>query len=113
MVLDRGFRDAGAEARARAGEGEGLSYIDVGFGDDRSGFAGLHRFEVMRERDARDVKAGNESEEEKEGVTVWYSSFSCNPLVNKTLSPPLLFEFHKFYAKTLFRDGIREVLRRV
>ncbi|KAG0645644.1 hypothetical protein D0Z07_8610 [Hyphodiscus hymeniophilus] len=72
------------------------SFIEIGFGDDRKRFAGLHRFEVTRSRDG--------------GATICFSSFSCNPTVNKAPFPKWIFRFHLFYAQCLFRDGIREVL---
>lgn len=76
------------------------SFLEVGFGDNRKQFAGLHRFEV-----SRDINHG------REGVTVSFSSLSCNPTLNQIPFPKWAFCFHEFYAQCLFRDGIREVLR--
>ena len=76
------------------------SFLEVGFGDNCKQFAGLHRFEVSRDtNDAGD------------GVTVSFSSLSCNPTLNQIPFPKWVFNFHKFYAQCLFRDGIKEVLR--
>jgi len=72
------------------------SFLEIGFGDNRMQFAGLHRFEVTRSRDG--------------GATICFSSFSCNPTVNKAPFPKWILRFHLFYAQCLFRDGIREVL---
>lgn len=80
------------------------SYIDVAFGDDRKTFAGCHRFEVLRQPSEKE-------EQEEGGVTIVYSHLSCNPTVKEATFPKLFFDFHKFYAMHLFRDGIREVLR--
>ena len=79
------------------------SHIDVGFGDSRTSFAGAHRFEILREVE--------EGEEEVGGVTILYSHLSCNPIVKEARFPAFVFNFHKYYALTLFRDGIAEVLR--
>ena len=63
----------------------------------------MHRFEVSR--------TPNDDGKEDGGVTVCFSSLSCNPTVNKIPFPKWVFVFHRFYARSLFRDGIREVLR--
>lgn len=73
------------------------SYIDIAFGDDRKGFAGFHRFEVIREKD--------------EEVMVWFSSMSCNPSSDQAPFPGFVAVFHEIYAERLFWDGIRGVLR--
>jgi len=77
------------------------SFVEIAYGDDRKGFSGMHRFEVSRM--AAD-----------EGVIVGYSSFSCNPKddmpIFSWVSTNLVARFHCFYALSLFRDGIREVL---
>lgn len=73
------------------------SYVDVAFGDDRRGFAGFHRFEIIREKEA--------------GVTIWFSSMSCNPTSDKAPFPGFVAVFHEIYAERLFWDGIRGVLR--
>jgi hypothetical protein len=89
-----------------SGEGnESLSFIEIGFGDNRKGFAGMHRFEL-----SRNVEGGDGDEKEGE-VRLWYSSLSCNPTVNKLPFPSWIFGFHTFYAQCLFRDGIAEILR--
>ncbi len=84
------------------------SYIDVAFGDDRKTFAGCHRFEVLH----RFEKGDEEEEEDEGGVEIVYSHLSCNPTVKEATFPKMIFDFHKFYAMQLFRDGIAEVLRR-
>jgi hypothetical protein len=77
------------------------SFLEVGFGDNRKQFAGLHRFEVLRDA----------PEKEGDGVTICFSSLSCNPTVDTIPFSTWVFDFHKLYAQSLFRDGIREVLR--
>ncbi|PMD24636.1 hypothetical protein NA56DRAFT_677644 [Hyaloscypha hepaticicola] len=80
-------------------------------GDNRKGFAGLHRFEVERIRDGE--RGGvQDGEEEEGGVQLWYSSISCHPTRNKLPLPAWMFGFHEFYAQCLFRDGVAEVLRK-
>jgi hypothetical protein len=97
LVLDHHIINAKAESINSS-----PSFLEVGFGDNRKEFAGLHRFEVSRDEDL--VVDG--------GATVCFSSLSCNPTVNKVPFSKWGFEFHKFYAQCLFRDGIREVLRK-
>jgi hypothetical protein len=102
MVLDVGLKsdaDSSKETDPTLKE----SFLEVGFGDNRRGFAGLHRFEV-----SHDVE---KETSEHAGITICYSSISCNPTVNKPLFPKFVFGFHKFYAMCLFRDGIAEVLK--
>ncbi|KAF5873547.1 uncharacterized protein Bfra_005010 [Botrytis fragariae] len=71
------------------------SCVEIGYGDDRKQFSGMHSFELIHERD---------------GATIWYSSVSCNPTINKRPFPDWAFAFHRWYARTLFRDGIAAVL---
>lgn len=77
------------------------SFVEIGYGDDRKGFAGMHRFEVSR----RAID---------QGVIVSYSSISCNPGQDKRVfpwvHPNFVARFHCFYALCLFRDGVREIL---
>ncbi len=75
------------------------SYVDLAYGDNRKRFAGLHRFELIRDL-----------ESEGSGAWIWYSSTSCNPTVNKPVFPHIAFVFHKVYARALFRDGIAAVI---
>ncbi|KAH8769412.1 hypothetical protein F5882DRAFT_184096 [Hyaloscypha sp. PMI_1271] len=116
MVLDAQLKGRAKEDEGWEGEG-GESFVEVGFGDDRKGFAGMHRFEVLRLSDSTDGKGeevgGENGGEGKEGggVQLWYSSVSCNPRENKLPFPKWVFGFHEFYAQCLFRDGVREVLR--
>jgi hypothetical protein len=92
IVLDHYLRN---EDSSESGEGEN-SYIDIAFGNDRGGFAGLHRFEVVRS-------------EVKDDVTVCYSGMCCNPSVNELALPRIVMIFHEFYAERLFWDGVRGV----
>ncbi|TEY53590.1 hypothetical protein BOTCAL_0244g00180 [Botryotinia calthae] len=71
------------------------SCVEIGYGDDRKQFSGMHSFELIHERD---------------GAIIWYSSVSCNPTVNKRPFPDWVFTFHRWYARTLFRDGIAAIL---
>jgi hypothetical protein len=112
MVLDLHVKGEG-EGEAD----EGVSFVEIGFGDDRKNFAGMHRFEVLRLPDSTDGKVAKEGvederegEEARGGVQLWYSSISCNPKENKLPFPKWVFGFHEFYAQCLFRDGVREVL---
>ncbi|KAF7949108.1 hypothetical protein EAE96_008277 [Botrytis aclada] len=71
------------------------SCVEIGFGDDRKEFAGMHSLELIHERD---------------GATIWYSSITCNLTINKRPIPNWAFAFHVWYARNLFRDGIAAVL---
>jgi hypothetical protein len=105
MVLDSYLRAKGEQR----GEGEMPSFIEIGFGDNRTGFAGMHRFEVSR--DMKSVKEEGQEDSGEGEVKLWYSSISCNPTENKLPFPGWVFNFHEFYAQSLFRDGIAGVLR--
>lgn len=94
MVLDKHVNTPSSKIEEKSSP----SFIEIGFGNDRKQFAGLHRFEVSRDG------------EEEGSVELWYSSVSCNPTVNKLPFPRSGFGFHNFYAQCLFRDGVREVL---
>jgi hypothetical protein len=103
LVLDLSLKPSAARAVNDTQTQVTHSYIDIGFGDDLGGFAGFHRFEVTRESDGADS--------EDRGTTICYSSIACNPSVNKSPAPAFTYTFHKFYALTLFRDGIAGVLQ--
>jgi len=78
------------------------SFLELVYGDDRKGFSGMHRVEVLRNQKGED------------GVTIGYSSYACNPSVDKPIfsftNKSLMSKFHCYYALYLFQDGIREVL---
>lgn len=77
------------------------SFVDFAFGDCRGSFSGCHRFEVLRER-----------EDDSEGeVKIVYSSIACNPMNQEHVFARWLGAFHVLYARVLFWDGVREVLR--
>lgn len=75
--------------------GNSPSCVEIGYGDDRKRFSGMHSFELIHEGD---------------GAIIWYSSVSCNPSINQRPFPDWLFAFHRWYARSLFRDGIAAVL---
>jgi hypothetical protein len=78
------------------------SYVDFGFGSDSTGFAGVHRFAVVRPE-------ADDSKEKK--VQIHFQHMTCNPTVNKPLSPQWMLGFHEMYADYLFRDGVSEIKR--
>ena len=86
---------------------ESPSFLELGYGDDRKTFSGFHRFEVSRQGGGK---------EEEGGAVLQYSSISCNPAEDRRIFPWVtagtIVWFHNFYALCLFRDGVREVLRR-
>ncbi|PTD11097.1 hypothetical protein FCULG_00011575 [Fusarium culmorum] len=79
------------------------SYVDFGFGSDSTGFAGVHRFTVVRQQ------ADSNSKEQQ--VQIHFQHMTCNPIVNKPLSPQWMLGFHEMYADYLFRDGVAEIKR--
>lgn len=97
-------------------EDEG-SWIDIGYGDDAGTFAGVHRFEILRSAcggggSRREGGGGEGDEEEEDGeITIRYSSLACNPTIDRLDIPKIVFDFHKYYALSLFRDGVAEVLK--
>jgi hypothetical protein len=103
-VLFGGFQIANIQSHAEAGgqhaEETSLS-IDIVFGADKTHFAGLHRFSVIRNKDAVDC------------IRISYAHIACNPILNKALGPHFVFLMHKLYAMWLFREGIAEVMRRI
>jgi hypothetical protein len=94
MVLDTNIKSQDPSSDEKLSPEQ--SYVEIGFGDDRKNFAGMHRFEISRP--------------EKEGVEISFSSVSVNPSMNEAPFSNFVFVFHKFYAQCLFRDAIREVL---
>ncbi|KAM5354046.1 hypothetical protein ACJ41O_000696 [Fusarium nematophilum] len=80
-------------------ESRSQSYIDFGFGSDEAGFAGVHRFAVVRSGD------------DGQTVQIHCQSMSCNPRVDRPLRPRWMFAFHKAYADLLFREGVSEIKR--
>jgi hypothetical protein len=94
MVLDANIKSQDTSSDEKSSSEQ--SYVEIGFGDDRKNFAGMHRFEVSRPG--------------KEMVQISFSSVSVNPSMDQAPFSNLVFVFHKFYAQSLFRDAIREVL---
>jgi hypothetical protein len=119
MVLDVHVRPQQPmrEGAENTSESEETSYVDIGFGCDLKQFSGMHRFEILRAPPPESIADSSELAEKKlkgdndKAVTIWYSSLSCNPAVNKPPFPRSIARFHELYAQILFRDGIREVLK--
>lgn len=102
MLLDKNVQpDVRSNVQVASSAAKESSYVDIAFGDDRKCFAGFHRCEVVRDNDPESLN----------GVTIWLSSISCNPSRNHRPFPNLAFTFHKLYARSLFSDGIAEVLK--
>jgi hypothetical protein len=100
MVLDKHIHETVTSSE----EALGPNFVEIGFGDNRKEFAGMHRFEVVR-----NVSLKGEGKDEG-ALELCYSSISCNPTKNQLPFPGWVFGFHSFYAQSLFRDGVREVL---
>jgi hypothetical protein len=77
------------------------STLDLAFGSNKSEFAGVHRFAILRDG-------------EKPGVIrVALEHTSCNPTVNKPLKPDFMIPLHNFYAMWLFRESVTELMQRI
>ena len=92
------------------------SYVDVGFGSDRSSFAGFHRFSVSRHAGTDDridefPETNSSSAHDTDSVRITLSSLSCNPTQDRPRGSSLLRSFHSMYSMFLFREGVANVLR--
>lgn len=92
---------------AKAGDNKHLpkqteSYVDFAFGSDEVGFAGVHRFSVVRSQ---------KDQSEEQTVQIHFQHMTCNPTVNKPLRMQWMLGFHEMYADYLFRDGVGEIKR--
>ncbi|KAF4983367.1 hypothetical protein FZEAL_1219 [Fusarium zealandicum] len=105
-ILYGAFQNLGAQITPRSDSGDApsrtQSHVDFGFGNNQAQFAGVHRFAVVREKDAST---------DQQTVQIHYQHMSCNPTVNKPIGPQWIFSFHKVYADLLFREGVSEVKR--
>lgn len=102
MILDnRISKQASNTLSESESDNTASSFVDVAFGDDRRGFAGLHRLELSRDENT-----------EQGGVTLCYSSIACNPSKNVLPFPGFVFAFHRWYGMCLFRDGVGMVLKK-
>lgn len=97
----------GAKAAAHAVAPEGVVCVEVVGGPSRMfGLLPSHRFEVARERGG-----GNGGGEGREGVRVTLSHVRCDPYTGGRVRWWMKV-VHLVYARLLFADGAREVLRR-
>ncbi|KAJ9617129.1 hypothetical protein H2200_000850 [Cladophialophora chaetospira] len=91
------------------------SYIDFGFGSDRSSFSGFHRLSVRRlepfEEEISDIeKPSSSAENSPTLIRLTLSCFACNPSLDRPMGSGLLRTFHLTYAMLLFREGVANVL---
>lgn len=84
------------------------SYVDFCFGSDESRFGGCHRFAIIRES-AREFRDEDGVEEQ---VEVLLEHFRCNPKVNVDSWAEYIPWVHYWYAKFLFADAVRTLLRK-
>ncbi|KAI3332138.1 hypothetical protein HD806DRAFT_518941 [Xylariaceae sp. AK1471] len=73
-------------------------------GSDKSAFAVSQRFEIARQQSGT-------NDETNECVTITASHLLCNPLGGRSVFPGWMRGFHGLYARLLFADGIREVMK--
>ena len=91
------------------------SYVDYGFGSEKMKFAGSHRFAIDRkerthEQDV-DEKLGEVGKEEGY-IELSVECFTCNPVVNRDSWAVYIPWVHYWYAKFLWADAVKAVLRR-
>ncbi|KAK1978331.1 hypothetical protein LZ30DRAFT_729206 [Colletotrichum cereale] len=75
------------------------SSIDFVFGRDKTQFAGVHRFSLIR-NPARTRE-----------IIILYEHTACNPTINQRLKSDFLLHFHNFYAMLLLREGVAEMMK--
>lgn len=83
------------------------SYVDYSFGSDESSFAGCHRFRVTRVA-SRELEG--EARRLEPQVRVDLEHFRCNPQKDLLSKAEFIERFHFVYAKSLFANGIQQVL---
>ncbi|RDL32019.1 uncharacterized protein BP5553_09421 [Venustampulla echinocandica] len=96
------------DAKIKSTSDPSPSYVDFGFGSDSASFAGCHRFCVIR--NPEETKDG--PSEADSGVEIRLEHFRCNPVKNVDSWAEYIPWLHYWYAKLLFADGIRSLLRR-
>ncbi|KAL7920139.1 hypothetical protein ACQKWADRAFT_299461 [Trichoderma austrokoningii] len=95
------FQVAGIEL-SNSQDQDHQSMIDIVFGDNRSQFAGCHRFSIKR------LEAKSHAQKQPAQFQLQLESIVCNPIVNKPIGISFLGGFHKIYANMLFRDAVAE-----
>jgi len=80
-----------------------LTFAEFVYGSERIHFSGSHRFEVTREK--------SKTTDSQDMIRISLSSISCNPVTEQRSVPGFLLVFHAIYARFLFADGIREVMK--
>lgn len=95
QLLDLHIHDEEEEKRSG---GKTESFVDFGFGSDGVGvgFAGVHRFAVVRKGDGE--------------VEVVCASLSCNPRADGRFWLEPFGGFHRVYAGLLFREAVAGVV---
>jgi hypothetical protein len=93
------------------------SHIDYGFGSDQRVFSGSARFSVTRYERVHDTEENEkpeplQSEKEDGYVELSIECFRCNPLVNKDSWAEYAPWLHYWYAKFLWAEAVRRLLRR-
>lgn len=100
MLLDQSNTPVSSSEKPELATG---SFVDFAFGDSRGTFSGCHRFEVLRTEGVGEKVDGE--------IKVIFSSIACNPTNEEHKYAGWLHAFHVLYARVLFWDGMREVLK--
>lgn len=92
------------------------SYVDIGFGSDRSSFSGFHRISVSRVHQSEAMPRGDRADDTTAQnpsglVKITFSCLACNPTRDKPSGSHLLQSFHEIYAMLLFRESVANVAR--
>ncbi|POR39760.1 Uncharacterized protein TPAR_00037 [Tolypocladium paradoxum] len=77
------------------------SSVDVVYGSGQAQFAGCHRFSVVQE-----APRGDDADTT---ARLCLACVTCNPTVDRPLTPSVVWSFHKAYAMLLFRDAVAGV----
>ena len=116
QVIDANTENNAFEDDANIKDEFAESYVDFGFGSDRSSFSGFHRLSVTRLQPTDEMigdieKPISNAESHSTLVKLTFSCFTCSPNQDKPMASGFLRTFHLTYAMLLFREGVASVLR--
>lgn len=116
QVLDKHIADVPSRSAAAVYEDKDdhlqqESYVDFGFGDDRSRFVGVHRFSVFRPQRTTET---TDDDADEAVVVLYHHCVTCNPANDRArnMEDSWLFRLHMVYADLLFREGVARLLQR-
>ncbi|RAL06953.1 uncharacterized protein BO97DRAFT_379458 [Aspergillus homomorphus CBS 101889] len=108
MILDQHI----ASESEMDNTGQSASWVDYGFGSDKSSFAGCHRIQITRIAEKRRRDSFKPDTAMEDQVQIELQSFQCNPQKDVIFGPEIFRQFHYLYAKMLFANGMQSILSR-